>query len=297
MGKSSWRGIWEMFAALVFYDLVTTVVMMVWTDGAALAVQGASALVTGAVLSYLYIRKKNGVLAISREMQMSYQQKRLSGWTEQVEHQKEQEFKQTKHQFKRLDTLQEQESERIGKCWRQVTSRMIGQIVSLVALGIFLSLSINGLIDLTNLKSIFPGYIQTAQAIAAPPLWLQILAAGLIIPWTEELIFRGFGFTELRRSHSFWLAAGISAFAFGLYHGSVVQGLYAAVAGFCFAWIMEQKNCLIAPWLVHVSANLTSVLGGNVVKLNEWTVGVSLIFLAILVYAMKKSSCLTDTHD
>lgn len=297
MGKSSWRGIWEMFAALVFYDLVTTVVMMVWTDGAALAAQGVSALVTGAVLSYLYIRKKNGVLAISREMQMSYQQKRLSGWTEQVEHQKEQEFKQTKHQFKRLDTLQEQESERIGKCWRQVTSRMIGQIVSLVALGIFLSLSINGLIDLTNLKSIFPGYIQTAQAIAAPPLWLQILAAGLIIPWTEELIFRGFGFTELRRSHSFWLAAGISAFAFGLYHGSVVQGLYAAVAGFCFAWIMEQKNCLIAPWLVHVSANLTSVLGGNVVKLNEWTVGVSLIFLAILVYAMKKSSCLTDTHD
>ncbi len=297
MGKSSWRGIWEMFAALVFYDLVTTVVMMVWTDGAALAAQGVSALVTGAVLSYLYIRKKNGVLAISREMQMSYQQKRLSGWTEQVEHQKEQEFKQTKHQFKRLDTLQEQESERIGKCWRQVTSRMIGQIVSLVALGIFLSLSINGLIDLTNLKSIFPGYIQTAQAIAAPPLWLQILAAGLIIPWTEELIFRGFGFTELRRSHSFWLAAGISAFAFGLYHGSVVQGLYAAVAGFCFAWIMEQKNCLIAPWLVHVSANLTSVLGGNVVKLNEWTVGVSLIFLAILVYAMKKSNCLTDTHD
>lgn len=286
-----------MFAALVFYDLVTTVVMMVWTDGAALAAQGVSALVTGAVLSYLYIRKKNGVLAISREMQMSYQQKRLSGWTEQVEHQKEQEFKQTKHQFKRLDTLQEQESERIGKCWRQVTSRMIGQIVSLVALGIFLSLSINGLIDLTNLKSIFPGYIQTAQAIAAPPLWLQILAAGLIIPWTEELIFRGFGFTELRRSHSFWLAAGISAFAFGLYHGSVVQGLYAAVAGFCFAWIMEQKNCLIAPWLVHVSANLTSVLGGNVVKLNEWTVGVSLIFLAILVYAMKKSNCLTDTHD
>ena len=60
MGKSSWRGIWEMFAALVFYDLVTTVVMMVWTDGAALAAQGVSALVTGAVLSYLYIRKKNG---------------------------------------------------------------------------------------------------------------------------------------------------------------------------------------------------------------------------------------------
>lgn len=250
MGKSSWRGIWEMFVALVFYDLVTTVVMMVWTDGAVLAVQGVSALATGAVLSALYIRKKK---------------KENRGWA----------IKRKGH----------------------VTPWTIGQTMSLAALGIFLSLSINGLIDLTNLKSIFPGYHQTAQAIAAPPLGLQILAAGLVIPWTEELIFRGFGFTELRRSHSFWTAAGISAFAFGLYHGSVVQGLYAAVVGLFLAWIMEKKKCLTAPWLVHVSANLTSVLGGNVVKLNEWTVDISLIFLAILVYAMKKSSRLADTHD
>lgn len=280
MGKSRWRGIWEMFAALVFYDLVTTVVMMVWTDGAALAVQGMSALVTGAVLSFLYIRRKeNGVRAMNRKGQMNHQQEWLSGWTEQADHQAE------------------QESECIGICWRQANLRTIWQRLSLVALGISLSLSINGLIDLTNLKSIFPGYRQTAQAIAAPPLGLQILTAGVVIPWTEELIFRGFGFTELRRSHSFWTAAGISAFAFGLYHGSVVQGLYAAVIGLFLAWIMEKKNRLTAPWLVHVSANLTSVLGGNVVKLNEWTVGVSILFLAILVCAMEKSSRLADTHD
>ena len=49
MGKGSWRGIWEMFAALVFYDLVTTMVMIMWKDGEVLAVQCVSALVAGAV--------------------------------------------------------------------------------------------------------------------------------------------------------------------------------------------------------------------------------------------------------
>ena len=63
-----------------------------------------------------------------------------------------------------------------------------------------------------------------------------------------------------------------------------------------FAWVMEKKGCIIAPWLVHVSANLTSVLGGNVVKLKEWTVGVSIMLLVILVWIIEKSSRLTDTH-
>ena len=58
MGKGSWSGIWEMFAALVFYDLVRTMVMIMWKDGEVLAVQCVSALVAGAVFLFFYIRKK-----------------------------------------------------------------------------------------------------------------------------------------------------------------------------------------------------------------------------------------------
>ena len=58
MGKGSWSGIWEMFAALVFYDLVTTMVMIMWKDGEVLVVQCVSALVAGAVFLFFYIRKK-----------------------------------------------------------------------------------------------------------------------------------------------------------------------------------------------------------------------------------------------
>ena len=174
MEKGSWSGIWEMFAALVFYDLVTTMVMIMWKDGEVLAVQCVSALVAGAVFLFFYIRKKKA--------------EHRGGPVEK-------------------------------KIWKNHLSCF--QIISLAMFGIVLSLSINGLIDQTHLKSIFPGYRQTAQAIAAPPLWLQILAAGVVIPWTEEMIFRGFGFSQLRQFHSFWTAAGISALAFGVYHGNL----------------------------------------------------------------------------
>ena len=129
MGKGSWSGIWEMFAALVFYDLVTAMVMIMWKDGEVLAVQCVSALVAGAVFLFFYIRKKKA----------------------------------------------EQRGEPVEKkVWKNHLSCF--QIISLSMFGIVLSLSINGLIDQIHLKSIFPGYRQTAQAIAAPPLWLQILA-------------------------------------------------------------------------------------------------------------------------
>ena len=122
MGKGSWRGIWEMFAALVFYDLVTTMVMIMWKDGKVLTVQCVSALVAGAAFMLLYIRKKK------------------------IEH--------------RGVSLEKE-------VWKN--RRSCFQILYLILFGIALSLSINGLIDRSNLKSIFPGYRQTAQAIAAPP--------------------------------------------------------------------------------------------------------------------------------
>ena len=122
MGTGSWSGIWEMFAALVFYDLVTTIVMIMWKDGEVLAVQCVSALVAGAVFLFLYISKK-------------------------------------KAEYRGVTVEKE--------VWKNHLSCI--QIIDLVMFGIVLSLSINGLIDQTHLKSIFPGYRQTAQAIAAPP--------------------------------------------------------------------------------------------------------------------------------
>ena len=53
-----------MFAALVFYDLVTTMVMIMLKDGKVLTVQCVSALVAGAAFMLLYIRKKKMMILI-----------------------------------------------------------------------------------------------------------------------------------------------------------------------------------------------------------------------------------------
>ena len=55
-------------------------------------------------------------------------------------------------------------------------------------------------------------------------------------------------------------AAFLSALLFGLYHGSVVQGVYAFFLGLGAAWLLQRFGTLLAPWLFHMAANLISVL-------------------------------------
>jgi len=47
---------------------------------------------------------------------------------------------------------------------------------------------------------------------------------------------------------------------FGLYHGNVVQGMYAFVMAVMLAWVYEYSGQLLAPVLVHGISNLTSVV-------------------------------------
>ena len=55
-------------------------------------------------------------------------------------------------------------------------------------------------------------------------------------------------------------ASGVIILLFGLYHGSVVQGVYAFFLGLGAAWLLQRFGTLLAPWLFHMAANLISVL-------------------------------------
>ncbi|MDO4269045.1 MAG: CPBP family intramembrane metalloprotease [Eubacteriales bacterium] len=101
---------------------------------------------------------------------------------------------------------------------------------------------------------------QARQVLYRPELWVQILCTGLMIPLTEELVFRGLGFWRLRRNMGFWGAAVISALWFGLFHGNLVQGIYACIVGMMLAAVFEWTDSLSGSWAFHSAANLTSVL-------------------------------------
>ena len=60
------------------------------------------------------------------------------------------------------------------------------------------------------------------------------------------------------------IAMMVSAIAFGVYHGSVVQGVYAFVLGVFFVWVYEACHSLLPAVLAHMAANGASILAGQI---------------------------------
>ena len=93
------------------------------------------------------------------------------------------------------------------------------------------------------------------QTLFAGDLWLQALVLLVASPLLEELFFRGVLYGRLKELFPDWSACLISAAAFGLFHGNMVQGIYGFVMGVVLALAMEWCQTVKAPVLIHFAAN------------------------------------------
>ncbi len=133
----------------------------------------------------------------------------------------------------------------------------ISAVIWCAASGIFASLCFNNLLALLPLPA---GQVKNVMAlIYRPSFFMQMICTVLILPLTEELVFRGLGYWRLRKVLSFWGAAVLSAVYFGLYHGNLYQGIYACFLGIFLALLFEWTDSLLAVWIFHAAANLISV--------------------------------------
>ena len=96
-------------------------------------------------------------------------------------------------------------------------------------------------------------------------LWVAVYIS-FLNSLLEEFFFRGFVFTNLRRSASRPVAYGFSAAAFALYHVAMMIGwfpipVYAvvivglSVGGLIFNYLNEKFETLYVSWFVHVFAS------------------------------------------
>lgn len=122
----------------------------------------------------------------------------------------------------------------------------------------------NQLLTIIRLDEIFPGYKQFEQAIFGGSILIQVLAAVILAPIIEELLFRGLVFKRLNSYVGRIPAMLISSVFFGAYHGNVVQGVYAFIVGMLFVYIYDKYKTIWAPILAHVIANLTSILSKEI---------------------------------
>lgn len=143
---------------------------------------------------------------------------------------------------------------------------------------ICLSLGINFLVSLVSGHS----GVSSGLAAALPGTAGFVLAAlvyGIYMPFIEEILFRGILFSRMkevltrrRSDEAFgtqaartdmrdeWTAVMISAALFGLYHGAVLQGIYAFVMGLVFAVAYGHTGRFSVPWGLHGACNLCILL-------------------------------------
>lgn len=124
----------------------------------------------------------------------------------------------------------------------------------------FACLGGNQLLTLSRLDEIFPGFEKISEALYGGNIVMEVLAAVILAPIVEELLFRGLVFKRLHNYVGKIPAMILSSLFFGIYHGNIVQGVYAFVIGMLFVFIYDRYKTLIAPILAHIFANLISVL-------------------------------------
>lgn len=135
------------------------------------------------------------------------------------------------------------------------------QALRIVVLGFSLCICANAL--LLSVPVSWDSYEEVSEMLYSPPFIQQIICIGLIVPLAEELVFRGLGYARMRLMIPAVPAMIISALYFGIYHGNLVQGIYASLLGLVLAWIMETYDSLAAVYILHAAANVMSVLLSN----------------------------------
>jgi len=90
-------------------------------------------------------------------------------------------------------------------------------------------------------------------------LWLNLLNFKIIVPFvvpfTEELIFRGLIFKFIRQERSFIFSAVISSLLFSTMHLDLSSLPFTFLLGFATCFALEKSKSMIYPFLIHMGVN------------------------------------------
>lgn len=137
-----------------------------------------------------------------------------------------------------------------------------GKYILIIPFAIFSMMAGNYFASLLTLfmsENMISSYDSTQQAIYGSSIALQVVAAGIVGPVVEELIFRGLIYNRIKKMAGVVLAAILSALIFGAYHGNWVQAPYAMVIGLVCVYVYEKYKSIIAPMMLHITANMFSI--------------------------------------
>ena len=150
-----------------------------------------------------------------------------------------------------------------GERLRARGDQLIAAAAGILAASVFLNLFLVG-VGAVHADAAAADASAQAGRVSLP---LGILIYGVLSPLAEETVFRGITLQRLyllcheKKSGktAFLLAAGLSSLLFGIYHGSLVQGLYAAAMGFLFCLFLALGGNLFSLIILHGGVNVMTL--------------------------------------
>lgn len=141
---------------------------------------------------------------------------------------------------------------------KEVWKIPVWQYAIIVIGSIVLAYGCNYLFAVSGFTASSESYQNVAQSQYDVSLVVGLILYGVVSPFVEEVIFRGFLYGRMKVYMSKVVALFLSSLLFGIYHGNLVQGTYGFIMGVIFALVYEKyKNFYLAA-IMHAMANLVA---------------------------------------
>lgn len=130
----------------------------------------------------------------------------------------------------------------------------------LLLAGVAIQIMVDGILNLVS--PLFPDtftayYDLVSKAVGVNRAVPMMIATFVIAPIGEELFFRGVIMGYAKRYMPGASAILFQGVLFGLYHGNIVQGIYACILGCLLGFVAYKADTLLASMILHFSINLS----------------------------------------
>ena len=89
--------------------------------------------------------------------------------------------------------------------------------------------------------------------------WVMLVVVFCLAPIGEELLFRGIIQQYLSCVMNTYIAIFLQGLLFGLYHGNIIQGVYAFILGATLGFIVHKTHSVLYGIILHMTINISLI--------------------------------------
>lgn len=130
----------------------------------------------------------------------------------------------------------------------------------MIVTGVAAQFFVDGILNLIRpfLTDFFADYDKMLSNVTgAGSSWVMLLAVMLVAPIGEELLFRGLILRYSGKCLPSWGAIIFQALIFGVYHGNIIQGVYAFFLGMVLGLLAYKFKSVIPGIILHMTINIS----------------------------------------